>query len=75
MSIEERKLEIIKRLFSVEREAVLDQIESLISSDYPNPSDELFSALSEAKSSYLKGEGKSHDSVMSTMQLKYPNLF
>lgn len=75
MSIEERKLEIIRRLFSVEQEEILDQIESLISTGYPAPSEELFSALAEAKASYLNGEFKSHESVMSSMKEKYPDLF
>ena len=75
MSIDERKIELAKRILSVKNEELLSQLEHLLSSKYPEPSEALFSALSEAETSYVKGEYFSQAEVMEKMKEKFPNLF
>ncbi len=76
MTFHEKKIELIKKLVEIQDQEQLDQIEQILASNnYPDLSEELLSALSDAESSYQNGNVDTHENVMRRMKNKFPNLF
>ena len=75
MNIEARKISLVHRLLTIQKEAVLDKIEALLTKETPSLTLDQKQAIDKGIKSIEEERVSSHENVMDDTKKRYPNLF